>query len=90
MTEKAIVDYTDRAAHHGNQEQYEGGDKALAVIGNERVVVTAEEVRMDRSPIRFYVLVVTCSALPYSAGVVTILRSSIANIDFKTGQADPP
>lgn len=44
MTEKAALEYIDGGAQLVSPEKDGHGDKALAVIGDERVVVTAEEV----------------------------------------------
>ena len=47
MTEKPIFDKIDRVTQRGNQEKREDGDRALSFIGDERVIVTAEEVIDD-------------------------------------------
>lgn len=42
MSEKASFDHIDRGPDRRNSEKH--GDRALSVIGDERVTVTAEEV----------------------------------------------
>lgn len=45
MTDKAGFDHVDGTTDPRFSEKHEHGDRALAVIGEERVTVTAEEVR---------------------------------------------
>lgn len=47
MTEKPIFDKIDGVAGRGSLEKHEDGDRALSIIGGERVTVTAEEVIRD-------------------------------------------
>ena len=45
MADKAAFDHVDGGAGRRLSEKHEHGDRALSVIGEERVTVTAEEVR---------------------------------------------
>ena len=44
MTEKSTLEYIDGGAQLVNPEKDGHGDRALSVVGDARVVVTAEEV----------------------------------------------
>ncbi len=46
MSEKADLDQVEAQGHYNdnNQEKRDHGDRALAIIGDERVIVTEEDV----------------------------------------------